>query len=355
MLSFLQSQLGRRSSNTPLTAARADSTRSSRTDSVLNASTSSSQAPSLTPATSNADTASLSTDATPKQENLSQNSKRLRPSRTSNNTCNGRTFAGSAKRKSRRTTAGDASGIASDETAAESNGGAEEQLLQKSGRALNHDWEQETLPGAGSVLLMKEENLKKRRRSTRLDMPEKTSDMSEKTSSVLGKRTRKIVEVGMEELKNLKGNKRAGLRSRDVEALNHENPKTKKARYSEPSAEDQMPRLEAENNVVKRPCKRWLSQGLYVGQDRDFDARRSDVTIKPKKGSSRPISNGRQSVIPLPMFAGERIIDNGRSFRLPFTIFNPLPPGQPKPEEWKKTHKSGTIPITHSPDPANQE
>jgi hypothetical protein len=42
----------------------------------------------------------------------------------------------------------------------------------------------------------------------------------------------------------------------------------------------------------------------------------------------------------LPMFAGERLLKMGRDFELPFDIYSPLPPGQPKPNEWRKTNKS---------------
>jgi histone-lysine N-methyltransferase ASH1L len=40
------------------------------------------------------------------------------------------------------------------------------------------------------------------------------------------------------------------------------------------------------------------------------------------------------------MFAGERLLKMGRDFELPFDIYSPLPPGQPKPNEWRKTNKS---------------
>ena len=40
------------------------------------------------------------------------------------------------------------------------------------------------------------------------------------------------------------------------------------------------------------------------------------------------------------MFAGERLLKQGRDFKLPFDIFSPLPAGQPKPDEWKKTNKN---------------
>ncbi|KAJ5469527.1 hypothetical protein N7539_009145 [Penicillium diatomitis] len=42
----------------------------------------------------------------------------------------------------------------------------------------------------------------------------------------------------------------------------------------------------------------------------------------------------------MPMFGGSRMIENGRDYVLPFDVFSPLPPGQPKPDEWRKTNKN---------------
>lgn len=89
-----------------------------------------------------------------------------------------------------------------------------------------------------------------------------------------------------------------------------------------------------------RPVKRWLSQGLYVGQDPDFDPRLTTAKNKLKKANTKHDVLQRRSVLPMPMFAGQRILETGRDYKLPFDLFSPLPGGQPKPDEWKKTHKS---------------
>jgi len=343
MPSFLQNWLTRRSSALPSAVTRAESvpSTSSNFDSTPNISNDNSVAPSLTPATSNTDAASVSTDVTPKHESTSRSSDRLRHSRSSIGSYNERVLAGSAKRKSRRKTTDDTNRTVSGETLVEASTSAQEQLIQESEQALNRDWKLGALPGDDLRLSVKEETGLKRRRSTRLDILDKASELVEKTSNVLGKRGREAVDAGVEKLKALKGDKRTSLRPREPEASSFEGPLTKKARFSEtPLREEPSTPLRSERKAAKRPTKRWLSQGLYVGQDRDFDARLTESKNKAKKESKTEVNDRKRAVLPLPMFAGQRVIENGRTFRLPFDIFNPLPPGQPKPEEWKKTHKS---------------
>lgn len=343
MPSFLQNWLTRRSSALPSAATRAESvpSTSSNTDTTPNISNHNSVAPSLTPATSNTDAASISTDATPKHESTGRSSDRLRHSRSSIGSYNERVLANSVKRKSRRKTTIDTNRTVSGETFVEASTSAQEQLIQESEQALDRDWTLGALPGDDLRLSEKEETGIKRRRSTRLDILDKASELVEKTSSVLGKRGRETVDAGVEKMKALKGDRRTSLRSRHLETPSFEGPMTKKPRFSEtPLQEELSTPPKSERKVAKRPNKRWLSQGLYVGQDRDFDARLTESKNKAKKESKPEAKDRKRALLLLPMFAGQRVIENGRTFKLPFDIFNPLPPGQPKPEEWKKTHKS---------------
>ena len=325
-----------------MTRSESVQTTMSRTDSAVNTSNSASEAPSLTPATSNTDAASFSTDATPKQESRGRSSDRLRHVRSSIGSYNENVLSGSVKRKPRRKTTDGANRTVSGETLVEgSSQSAQEQIIQESERALNADWTLGAMPGDDLKLSDEEESGVKRRRSMRLDILEEASKMMEKTSSVLGKRGRGTVDASMEQLKGVKGTKRTSPWPKEPETPSFEGPMTKKARFSEAAVQQEpTPPPKLERKLVKKPTKRWLSQGLYVGQDRDFDARLTESKNKAKKASNGQASDRRRSVLPLPMFAGERVIENGRSFRLPFDIFSPLPPGQPKPEEWKKTHKS---------------
>lgn len=342
MLSFLQNQLGRRSSARQPAMAYSESTQSilSRTNSATPASHQTSEAPSATPATSNTDEISFSTDATPKQEPSGRSSERLRHARSSIGSYNENVLAGSTKRKPRRQTIDGATRTVSGDTLVEGSDSAQ-QLLLESEQALNRDWTLGAMPG-DDLKLPKQEAGVKRRSSRHLDILGKASGMVENASTVLGKRGRETVDAGMEKIKSLKGNKRSSLRPRKSEIHSFEEPVAKKARFFE-AASNSEPVLspKPERKVMKKPTKRWLSQGLYVGQDRDFDARLTEAKNKMKRVTKRRSNEeGQRSILPLPMFAGQRALENGRNFRLPFDVFFPLPPGQPKPEEWKKTHKS---------------
>jgi histone-lysine N-methyltransferase ASH1L len=117
---------------------------------------------------------------------------------------------------------------------------------------------------------------------------------------------------------------------------------TKKRRVSKSALHSSKPTPEAQSTVRKpllvyKP-KRWLSHGLYAGQDRYFDPRLTEAKNRVKHADRN--ANDRRKLFPLPMFAGERLLQTGRDFKLPFDIFSPLPPGQPKPDEWRKTNKS---------------
>lgn len=93
----------------------------------------------------------------------------------------------------------------------------------------------------------------------------------------------------------------------------------------------------------QRRVKKWLDKGLYAGQPAVLDYTIGMSTAEKKKLAQLPElapSGQVNKVLPLPMFAGLRLLINGRDFKLPFDVCNPLPPGQPKPDEWRKMTKS---------------
>ncbi|PGH09536.1 histone-lysine N-methyltransferase ASH1L [Blastomyces parvus] len=196
-----------------------------------------------------------------------------------------------------------------------------------------------------------------RRRSSRLVMLEKTSEMVGRASTVLGKRSREAMLKGKDRLKVI--NRRASLRPRNVvcgtstpsttPTSTSDGPVLKKRRVSEGDAvasKKSSDNTSVEGNdtqppkpkVVPYKRKQWLSHGLYAGQDRHFDPRLTEEKNRVKFAKKN--AEERKKVFPLPMFAGGRLIEDGRDFKLPFDIFSPLPPGQPKPDEWRKTNKN---------------
>jgi hypothetical protein len=343
MLSFLQ-QLGKRSYSSHTTMTRSQSMDSASTPSIARNTSTSDSTPSLTPATSNTDAASVSTDATPKAATRGRSSKRLQHIRSSIGSYNENVLSGTAKHGYRkRKEDGDGPDI-SDETLVDINN-AQERLVQESVKLLDREWTLGAMPGENLRKSMEANRESRRRKSTRLEILEKASEGIDGTKSVLGKRGRETSEAGMEKLQALKGGRRASLRPREAEIPRfEEGPSKKRARFSDGTdlkAKNTSPPQELERKVGKTPAtKHWLSQGLYVGQDPDFDPRLTETKNKLKMATTRRSTGQQRKILPLPMFAGQRMIEMGRDFKLPFDVFSPLPAYQPKPEEWKKTHKS---------------
>ena len=220
---------------------------------------------------------------------------------------------------------------------------ASDQLLRETFRVLDDCWELSSMPGDNLKLAAPIEPKAKRRESTRLDILRRASSVVGKTKSVLGKRGREKMDAGIDKIQALAGPKRSSLRPRGTQIPSFEGPLKKRPRFPEVDLKKIVsPPPAARRKPVKRQNKQWLSQGLYIGQDRDFDAGLTESQNKLKKTSGKQNTEPRRasSIMPLPMFAGQRTIELGRPFKVPFDIFSPLPPGQPKPDEWKKTRKS---------------
>lgn len=194
------------------------------------------------------------------------------------------------------------------------------------------------------VARIKAADAKATRRSSRVTLLEKASDVAELAASSLGKRSRDAVEKGMDKLGELK--RRASTRPKSMlqpsTTPSFEGPTTKKRRLSEADAM----KSAAEVDPVKRKPvpraknKRWLTSGLYTGQHREFDARFTGSKNQRRISAKHNLPRKENKTLPLPMFAGERTLEKGRDFKLPFDVFSPLPPGQPKPDEWRKTNKN---------------
>ncbi|PYH98755.1 hypothetical protein BO71DRAFT_425779 [Aspergillus ellipticus CBS 707.79] len=188
-----------------------------------------------------------------------------------------------------------------------------------------------------------------RRRSTRLSILDKASDLVGRASSVLGKRSRDKME------RSTDPGRRASLRPRNVAAPKEEPPTPapsapvpKKRRVSEsdlPSKTQAAEEPAQEQATSAEPVprlkrKRWLAHGLYSGQEYTDAPPVQNRNRSRRKSQNQDQSPAQRRLLPLPMFAGDRLLKHGRDFQLPFDIFSPLPPGQPKPDEWRKTNKN---------------
>ena len=165
-----------------------------------------------------------------------------------------------------------------------------------------------------------------------------------KTKSPLGKRVRDG---------NSSGARRPGDKKRRVSRRLVEVEKQKERAVSDsPKKQTRQAVAEASQPAVaelkphpKRPkatarSKKYLAQGLYVGQDPSFDPRFTEEKNKKKLAATSAAPPSQRTLLPDPMLAGKRLLDIGRGFRLPFNVFSPLPPGQPRPDEWRKTQKN---------------
>jgi [histone H3]-lysine4 N-trimethyltransferase ASH1L len=180
----------------------------------------------------------------------------------------------------------------------------------------------------------KAEDAKASRRSSRASMLTKATDaVSSLATTVLGKRKDRVIELK----ESVRPRSAISPLAGDVPSK----PDSKKRRLSDSA--NQAPTTIASIRRTIRPAreKKWLTSGLYAGQPRTFEARLSES--KNKKKSTSATTDGPEkenSVLPLPMFAGERLMKQGRDFKLPFDVFSPLPAGQPKPDEWRKSNKN---------------
>ncbi|KAI8627057.1 SET domain-containing protein [Xylariaceae sp. FL1651] len=181
--------------------------------------------------------------------------------------------------------------------------------------------------------------------------------------SNLGKRGRKTLEKGVtkmsRELKRLQDtNEYSGIDTKPVlyttwangkyvDPSAPEEPPTKKAKLEETSEYD-VPEMEEESMIEesapkKRQPKKWMDRGLYAGQDAPTDIFKGLTTNEKKRLAQLPElapSAKVNKTLPQPMFLGLRTLIEGRDFKLPFDVCNPLPPGQPKPDEWRKMTKN---------------
>lgn len=120
-------------------------------------------------------------------------------------------------------------------------------------------------------------------------------------------------------------------------------PPTSRKAKAAPEPEPVKEESEAPVEVKQRRSKKYLDKGLYAGQEPPLHVNKGLSTAEKKKLATLPelIPSGKvNKTMPAPMFHGIRSLIEGRDFKLPFSICSPLPPGQPKPDEWKKMTKS---------------
>ena len=346
MLSFWQN-LGKRKSLSQPIVADSGSTGSAPSQSTCStsrgASTSNSDALSLTPPTSNADSIKDTVATTPKPRKLETGSRPLRHSRPTVASYNENILSGSAKGPYRRRANRLTSRVISSETLVDSKDGSSGLTRKKTPE---HDHDQSGIPPLGEQSsITTKSQVTGGPKSPGLDVLQMVSHLFEQTKTVLGKRPRIQTEGESEKAQAMRKNAMGGKPEQDPTTLGIESLRRKRARSENIFKEERsviQPLSTIEQKSSRQPAKRWLERGLYVGQDPDFNPRlTTNQNLKKKAIKKENASRAhKRSILPLPMFAGRRVLEVGGDFRLPFDIFSPLPPGQPRPDEWKKTHKS---------------
>ena len=213
-------------------------------------------------------------------------------------------------------------------------------------QALDLEWTVGNMPGDHLGKSTPDSDLQDMRRSTRLGLLGHAIKAAASTRSILGKRGRSVAEAGKGTLQAL--GKRASLRPRgQAEVAEQDGPTRKKAKLAAQSDRVGAPSTSSVREIPKQAkTKIWLEKGLYAGQARSFDARLTESQNKLKHNTAGQVCQ-ENTIMPLPMFAGQRLLEKGRPYKLPFNIFSPLPPGQPKPEEWKRTRGSECLHVLH--------
>ena len=199
-----------------------------------------------------------------------------------------------------------------------------------------------------------------RRQPTRL---QHAASSAKDVVSMLGKRGREAMESGMDKaqalgrsgstrlrdaLRTRTGSSVAGTTAAGGNGVENIHP-AKKARLSFDSKVSDAKEMSPVPVIRKKPrAKRWLTSGLYTGQERDLNPRLKQSKNKLKRGSgldglkepSQAEMVKPRKHMPMPMFAGERLLERGRPFSLPYDVFSPLSERQAKPNEWRKTSRS---------------
>jgi len=239
----------------------------------------------------------------------------------------------------------------SDETLVENTMNSPQRRLLDAGiESLDLNWKINVTPSLEPLLntFEGEANAKegppvKRRHSMRLAaaVTEAAASAVHAVAATLGKRNRDALEAGKDDVLGGGEDKRYTLRRRsEVAHVEVAVTGTKRRRLSAPLAQEvhESVHESVRSHFEKRPAKPWLHCGLYIGQDRHFDSKLNEARNRKKRATidgTKP-----RSLLPLPMFAGAQLLDRGRDFKLPYDIYSPLPPGQPKPDEWRKTRSS---------------
>ncbi|KAG6073715.1 hypothetical protein E4U15_006327 [Claviceps sp. LM218 group G6] len=152
-----------------------------------------------------------------------------------------------------------------------------------------------------------------------------------------------------EENKRVKGgpkNKKDANEKKGQKEKRTKEAEVDEAEEAEPGVEEPEPVV---NTKQRKATKKYLDRGLYAGQDMPIDVFKGLTPAERKQLATQPElkelskTGPVNKVMPMPIYTGLRTLFAGRDFKLPYNVCNPMPPGQPKPDEWKKMTKNRFI------------
>lgn len=250
----------------------------------------------------------------------------------------------------------------------------QEPFVAKIEKALNPDWE---LPagspkgkGKSPAKVQRRPSVKDRVKSGVVEAGKKAAGKAGNLRTVLGKRGREMVEsskraLGMVDeevevpspaknklLKELDLGKGGLLDEMDLDVDVPLPPRpTKRAKTTSTSAPLQelaQPTGPLQKTSDGKRVKKWQAEGLYVGQEANFDpAKKASKKLQKKSVGSRsstaeemPIKTSRLN-FSLPMFD---YLSKDRPFTIPFDVFAPsLTKGSERPKDWHKVNKNRLV------------
>ena len=184
-----------------------------------------------------------------------------------------------------------------------------------------------------------------RRRSLRLSLIANNLSKHLDTTSTpkrgSGKRTHEIMNAGSKSADAKSGSKEWGNDRNSAKRLKGQGYSSE---GESESSEEEGSEGEDEEGAQQLPKRNkiWAIQGLFVGQEENFDPRRR--TKRGRLSGAGALPERSKTILPLPMFQGQSIMDNRRDFKLPFNIFSPTP-YKVHPPGWKVLSRSMLIPF----------
>lgn len=182
-----------------------------------------------------------------------------------------------------------------------------------------------------------------RRRSSRLSLLSsnisKVVDITQTPKRNVGKRSHEVMAAGSKS-----ADAKLGSRSWDrwqsstkKVKVKEESSEEEEDSSEETSSEEGEEGEEEDGDKKQKKQKVWATQGLFVGQEDEFDSR--PRTKRGRLSGAGVLPKKPKPVLPLPMNEGLALMNNRRDFKLPFNVFSPTP-YKVHPPGWKSLSRN---------------